>query len=177
MSLAEQLAATLEPSDRFRRKIDRLRQLAQGESRRGYARSTGSLMVLSWSRVLEEREAGLASNYDGRARAWDPSKTDLATDSGNRHVALYVSMCLGAAREFFNREDAAKWVHDLVCREGYRIEVPAGAVSPPAAVGRVASGIAAYFGGTSGATAGRETFFRYRRAAYDAFTWRLPEQS
>ncbi len=158
-------AREAEHSPRFRSEIDRLRQLAGGQARGGYRRSTGQLSKRPWAQLEQTLADSLRLSQPQRPRAW--ANTLLPTDEGLRHLRDYLRGCRKLARTFLGHEQAAPLIHGLVTRTGYRIEVGPMA-APPAPTQKTASALAAYITGASwgaGATALRQAWYRARPRA------------
>ena len=140
-------------SPRFRAAVDRLRQLAAGSERAGYARTTGPLTQKSWEDLSRTLPALLSQPQEERRHAWN--NTDLPTDDGLRHLRDYQRGVRKTARQFIGTEDLAPRIHDLVATTGYQLE-PVNATSPHAPTQAQASSLAAHITGASwgaGATA------------------------
>src|SRR5688500_17617846 len=96
-----QAALEAERSENARAELDRLRRLATGEGRDGYARSTGPLTSCTFAELVTLTK---------------------------RHATDYVAGCRSYARKrLLARADAvdrlAERVHVQVCGEGYRVDV------------------------------------------------------
>ena len=154
-------AAEAHRSMRFHMELDRLRHLAAGSARDGYARTTGPLNGKAWSDLSRLRTLG-AQPPEERPRAW--KHTQLPTDDGLRHVREYERGLRKTARTFLGTEGAAPLVHTLVGGTGYQLP-PYTASAPPAPTGAQASRLAAHITGASwgtGATALRTAWRRAR---------------
>jgi len=148
-------AAALEPRPDFRAAIGRLRILAAGEGRGGYAASTGPLGNREFSDI--EALAQTAHVVNGRS-VW------------YRHVSDYVTGCKQAARQFLGSDALARSVHELVRTTGYALKLPA--LKVPTVGGPQASKAAAYFSGASwgsGEQANLRAWHRYRKSAVEPF--------
>jgi hypothetical protein len=156
-------AAEASRSQRFGAEIDRLRRLAVGADRSGYARTTGPLTLTPYGELAELRQTG-AAPQEQLPRAW--KNTQLLTDDGLRHVRDYERGLRKTARTFLGTERAAPLLHSLVATTGYQLARFVGSIAA-APNGPLASTLAAHITGASwgsGATANRIAWRRARPA-------------
>ena len=159
-----QAARDAERSAAFRAKIDAARKLAQGETRAGYARTTGPLSQYSWAELLE-RLADNEARASVRPTSRKHGRFQPQRPQGLSHLRRYLRRVRAIAHDHLLSESAACYVHECVRGSGYLVELPAEIEQPPARTGSTASAIAAHVTRTpwgSGTAANAAAYFRNR---------------